>query len=128
MTFTEDDLIFPSKKIYENIKKINNTISLLYTQAPGFEECKLVNCSEMRNSKNKFNKALDEIENSINTIKKVKITQTEPYSFMNKFPAIFEFFLEAGALGIINKTPIQKRFYDLSERLAKLLDIYPKLT
>ena len=128
MTFTEDDLIFPSKKIYENIKKINNTISLLYTQAPGFEECKLVNCSEMRNSKNKFNKALDEIENSINTIKKVKIKQIEPYSFINKFPAIFEFFLEASALGIINKTPIQERFYNLSKRLVKLLDIYPKLT
>ena len=32
MTFTENDLIFPSKKIYENIKNIDNTIlSLLYT-------------------------------------------------------------------------------------------------
>ena len=40
MAFTESDIIFPSKKIYENIKKIDNTIlSLLYTKAPYFEEC-----------------------------------------------------------------------------------------
>ena len=63
MTFTKRDIIFPSKKIYENIKNIGNTIlSLLYTQAPYFEECILISCSEMRNSTNKFNKALNEVE------------------------------------------------------------------
>ena len=37
MPFTESDITFPSKKIYENIKNIDNTIlSLLYTQAPYF--------------------------------------------------------------------------------------------
>ena len=72
MTFTENDLIFPSKKIYENIKNIDNTIlSLLYTQAPYFEDCLLVSCSEMRNSINNFNKALDQVENSISKIKKL---------------------------------------------------------
>ena len=35
MPFTENDIIFPSKKNYKNIKNIDNTIlSLLYTQAP----------------------------------------------------------------------------------------------
>ena len=42
----------------------------------------------MRNSINKFDKALDQVENSINAIKKVKISETEPYSFINEFPAI----------------------------------------
>ena len=69
MTCTENDLILPSKKIYENIKNIDNTIlSLLYTKAPYFKECILVSCSEMRNCINKFNKVLDQVENSINTI------------------------------------------------------------
>ena len=69
MPFTENDIIFPSKKNYKNIKNIDNTIlSLLYTQARYFEECLLVSCSEMRNSINKFNKALDQVENSINKI------------------------------------------------------------
>ena len=95
MTFTETDIIFPSKKIYENIKKVDNTIlSLLYTKAPYFKECILASCSEMRNSINEFNKALDQVENSINTIKKVKISEKEPYSFINEFPAISQFYIE----------------------------------
>ena len=118
MPFTENDLIFPSKKIYENIKNIDNTIlSLLYTKAPYFEECILVSCSEIWNSTNKFNKALDEIENSINTNEKVKITETEPYSFISEFPAISEFYIEASVLENMTKTPIQKRFYDIAIKL-----------
>ena len=121
MTFTESDIIFPSKKIYENVKKIDNTIlSLLYTKAPYFKECILVSCSEMRNSINKFNKALDQVENSINTIKKVKISETEPYSFISEFPAISQFYIEASVLENMNKTPIQKRFYDLAIKLWDL--------
>ena len=121
MTFTENDLIFPSKKIYENIKNIDNTIlSLLNTKAPYFKECILVSCSEMRNSINEFNKALDQVENSINTIKKVKISETEPYSFISEFPAISQFYIEASVLENMNKTPIQKRFYDLAIKLWDL--------
>ena len=121
MTFTENDLIFPSKKIYENIKNIDNTIlSLLYTKDPYFEECILISCSEMRNSINKFNKALDQVENSINTIKKVKISETEPYSFISEFPAISQFYIEASVLENMTKTPIQKRFYDLAIKLWDL--------
>ena len=41
----------------------------------------------MRNSINKFNKALDQVENSINKIKKVKISEREPGSFISEFPA-----------------------------------------
>ena len=68
----------------------------------------------MRNSINKFNKALDQVENSINTIKKVKISETEPYSFINEFPAISQFYIEASVLENMTKTPIQKRFYHLA--------------
>ena len=121
MTFTENDLIFPSKKNYKNIKNINNTIlSLLYTKVPYFGECILVSCSEMRNSTNKFNKALDEVENSINTIRKVKITETEPYSFDSEFPAISQFYIEASVLKNMTKTPIRKRFYNLAIKLWDL--------
>ena len=112
---------FPQKKNYENIENINNTIlSLLYTQAPYFEECLLISCSEMRNSTNRFNKALDEVENSINTIKKVKIIQTEPGSFISEIPAISQFCIEASVLENMNKTPIQKRFYNLAIKLWDL--------
>ena len=107
--------------MYENMKNIDNTIlSLLYTKAPYFEECILISCSEMRNSTNKFNKALDEVENSFKTIKKVKITEAEPYSFMENFPAISQFYIEASVLENINKTPIQKRFHNLAIKLWDL--------
>ena len=128
MTFTENDLIFPSKKIYENIKNIDNTIfSLLYTQAPYFEDCLLVCCSEMRSSINNFNKALDQVENSISKIKKVKISETVPFSFINEFPAISQFYIEASVLENMTKTPVQKRFYNLAIRLWDL-GVYPKET
>ena len=74
----------------------------------------------MRNSINKFNKALDQVENSINAIKKVKISETEPYSFINEFPAISLFYIEASVLENMTKTPIQKRFYDIAIRLWDL--------
>ena len=64
----------------------------------------------MRNSINEFNKALDQVENSINTIKKVKISETEPYSLFNEFPAISQFYIEASISENMTKTPIQKRF------------------
>ena len=118
MTFTENDLIFPSKEIYENIKNIDNTIlTLLNTRAPYFEDCFLVSCSEMRNSINNFNKALDQVENSISKIKKVKISETVPFSFINEFPAISQFYTEASFLENMTKTPVQKRFYNLAIRL-----------
>ena len=126
MSFTENDLIFPSKTFYENIKNIDNTIlSLLYTKAPYFEECLVVSCSEMRNSINNFNKALDQVENSISKIKKVKISKTVSYSFINEFPAISQFYIEGSVLENMNKTPIQKRFYNLAISLWDK-GVYPK--
>ena len=74
----------------------------------------------MRNSTNKFNKALDQVEYSFKTIKKVKITETEPYSFISEFPAISQFCIEASVLENVNKTPTQKRFYNLAIRLWDL--------
>ena len=67
-----------------------------------------------------FSQAIDQVENSINTIKKVKISETEPYSFINEFPAISQFYIEASVLENMTKTPIQKRFYDLAIRLWDL--------
>ena len=81
----------------------------------------------MRNSINNFNKALDQVENSISEIKKVKISETVPFSFINEFPAISQFYIEASVLENMTKTPVQKRFYNLAIRLWDL-GVYPKET
>ena len=85
----------------------------------------MVSCSEMRNSINNFNKALDQVENSISKIKKVKISKTVSYSFINEFPAISQFYIEGSVLENMNKTPIQKRFYNLAISLWDK-GVYPK--
>lgn len=77
----------------------------------------MIGCCENRNSTNKFNKALDQVEDSINKIGKVKIRETLPWSFMNEFPAISQFYIEGSVLENMKKTPVQKRFHDLAIKL-----------
>lgn len=128
MPFTENDLIFPSKKFYENIKNLIILFFLFYIhKLLFFKEFVLVSCSGMRNFINILNKAHDQVENSINTIGNVKITETEPYSFINEFSAISQFYIQASVLENMNNTPIQKRFYDLAIRLWDL-GVCPKET
>ena len=99
MAFTESDMIFPSKKIYENKKELDDIIpSLLYTKIYKLNYCYLLNYSIMRLPYSKFDNALEAIENEIKNIKKVKIKETKPLSFTNKFLAITKFILEASDL------------------------------
>ena len=67
----ENNIIFPSVKIYKDVMNIDDTLkSLLYIPAPACSNLLLFNCSEQRESLSKFNKALDKVECAINHIKK----------------------------------------------------------
>ena len=70
MTFTVNNIIFPSEKIYKNIKDVDNNLSSLYMPAPVCSPYILINCSSARNPLTKFNLALDKVEESINKILK----------------------------------------------------------
>ena len=75
-TFRASNMIFPSEKIYKNIKDIDNILRSLYMLAPALSPYTLINCSPARYSVTKFNHALDKVEESINKIKqKVKIEE-----------------------------------------------------
>lgn len=124
MTFTESDVIFPSKKIYENIKELDDIIlSLLYTKIHKLNYCYLLNFSIMRLPYSKFDNALEAIENEIKNIKKVKIEEKKPLSFANKFLAITKFILEASDLCNKKKNHTEQRFHDIAVELSKKLDI-----
>ena len=69
--YIENNIIFPSVKIYKDVMNIDDTLkSLLYIPAPACSNLLLFNCSEQRESLSKFNKAPDKVESAINHIKK----------------------------------------------------------
>ena len=126
MTFTKSDIIFPSEKIYKNIKDVDDNLRSLYMPAPVCSPYILINCSSARNSSTKFNLALDKVEESINKIKqKVKITEIGDYSFNKTFLGITAFLYEAYRLQEKAKEPLEKKFVDIAIKLEDLV-IYPK--
>ena len=129
MTFTESDIIFPSKKDYEEIKQIDNTIlSLFYIHLNNVQNYHLITCSSLCYSKVNFDMNLDEIENNIKTIKKkIKITELEPNSFCNNFPALTHFICEASILSNWKRNITQYKYYNIAVRLNNLLDFHPQI-
>ena len=125
-TFSASNIIFPSKKIFNNIKDIDKNILSLYTPTPPCFKQKLINFSSERDSITKFNNALDKVEESINKIKqKVKIKEIDYPAFSERFPGIAAFFCEAYKLKEEDKLiPLEKRFINLAIKMQDL-GVYP---
>ena len=123
--FRARNMIFPSEKIYKNIKDIDNIIRSLYMPAPTCSLYTLKNCSPVRESITKFNHALDKVEESINRIKqKVKIEEIADSSFNETFLGIAAFLYEAHKIEEKAREPLEKRFVNLAIRLWDL-GVYP---
>ena len=122
MTFTKSDIIFPSEKIYKNIKDVDNNLRSLYMPAPVCSPYILINCSSERNSLTKFHLALDKVEKSINKIKqKVKIKEIEDSAFNTTFLGIAAFLYEAYNIEEKAREPLKKRFVDIAIKLEDLV-------
>ena len=120
-TFRASNMIFPSEKIYKNIKDIDNNLRSLYMLAPTCSPNILINYSPVRDSITKFNHALDKVEVSINKIKqKVKIKEIDDSAFNTTFLGIAAFFHEAYDIEEKAKEPLEKRFVNLAIRLWDL--------
>ena len=118
-------MIFPSEKIYKNIKDIDNILRSLYIPAPACSPYTLINCSSARNSITNFNHALDKVEESINKIKqKVKIEEIAASSFKETFLGITAFLYEVYDIEEKAREPLEKRFVNLAIRLWDL-GVYP---
>ena len=124
-TFRASNMIFPSEKIYKNIKVIDNILISLYMPAPACSPYTLINCSSERDSITKFNNALDKVEESISKIKqKVKIEEIADSSFNETFLGIAAFLYEAHKIEEKAREPLEKRFVNLAIRLWDL-GVYP---
>ena len=124
-TFRASNMIFPSEKIYKNIKDIDNILRSLYMPAPACSPYTLINCSSARNSITNFNHALDKVEESINKIKqKVKIEEIAASSFKETFLGITAFLYEVYDIEEKAREPLEKRFVNLAIRLWDL-GVYP---
>lgn len=111
-TFSASNIIFPSKKIFNIIRDIDNNILPLYSLLPPCFKQKLINISPERETITNFNKALNRVEKSINKIKqKVKIKEIDYPAFSERFPGIAAFFCEAYKLKEEDELiPLEKRF------------------
>ena len=108
-TFRASNMIFPSEKIYKNIKVIDNILISLYMPAPACSPYTLINCSSERDSITKFNNALDKVEESISKIKqKVKIEEIADSSFNETFLGIAAFLYEAHDIKEKAREPLEK--------------------
>ena len=114
-TFRASNMIFPSEKIYKNIKDIDNILRSLYIPAPACSPYTLINCSSARNSITNFNHALDKVEESINKIKqKVKIEEIADSSLNETFLGITAFLYEAHNIEEKAREPLEKKFVNLA--------------
>ena len=128
-TFSASNIIFPSEKIFNIIKEIDDNILPFYIPAPFHNKKILINTSEEREDINKFNIVLDKIENSINKIKqKIKIKEIDYSSYSKRFPGITAFYYEAYKLKEEdNLSPLEKRFINLAIKMQNL-GVYPMET
>ena len=127
ISFSASNIIFPSKKIFNIIKEIDDNILPLYIPAPFYNKKILINTSEEREDTNKFNTVLDKIENSINKInQRVKIKETDFGSYSERFTGITAFYFEAYRLKEEdNLIPLEKRFINLAIKMQNL-GVYPE--
>ena len=124
-TFRASNMIFPTEKIYKNIKDIDINLRSLHMRTPACSPYILINCSSARDTITKFNHALDKVEESINKIKqKVKIEEIADFSFDETFLGITVFLYEAHDIEEKAREPLEKRFVNLAIRLWDL-GVYP---
>ena len=121
MIFTKNNIIFPSKKLYENIKEIDKNLRSLYMHAPTCSSYTFINRYLARTSLNKFNHTLDKIKKSINKFfKKVEIKDLDNY-FNETFPGITAFLYEGYCNEETANEPLAKRFIKLAINLENLV-------
>ena len=64
-----NDLIFPSRIVYQNIQSIDRNLRFLYSPAPACSPFRSINYFPARQTTSNFNAILDRVEERINRFK-----------------------------------------------------------
>ena len=122
-----NNLIFPLKKIYLAIKRINEKLELLYSPATSGSLWPTINYSSVRNSKEEFNYILDEVEKYLDRFKEdydeVVIIENDDAAFNQEFLGIVNFLNEASDFYATTEDELSKKTPDcIKERIISIAE------
>ena len=123
MVFKKWNIVYPSKKVYNNLKNIEKNIKPLYKPTPTSCSYSFISLPSLRFS---FIDTLDKIEKSVNNFKKAKIEDID-CSFHEEFPAIASFIFEAYYFEEKVKNLNDKKFVNIALKLNDKIDCYKSM-
>ena len=120
MVFKKWNIIYTSKKIYNELKTIEKNIKPFYKKTPDiFSHYYIPSFYRDINT-------LSKIEESVNKFKKTKIID-EDCSFHEEFPRISSFLYEAYHFENVAKNPNSKKFINIANKLFNKIDFYKSM-
>ena len=123
MVFKEWNIIYPSKKVYNDLKNIEKNVKPLYKPTPNFSSSQFISLPSLRFS---FIDTLNKIEESVNNFKRAKIEDID-CSFHEEFPAIASFIFEAYYYEEKVKNLNDKKFVNIALKLNDKIDCYKSM-
>ena len=123
MVFKKWNIVYPSKKVYNDLKNIEQNIKPLYKPTPTICSYSFISLPPLRFS---FIETLDKIEKSVNNFKKAKIEDID-CSFHEEFPAIASFIFEAYYFEEKVKNLNDKKFVNIALKLNDKIDCYKSM-
>ena len=123
MVFKKWNIVYPSKKVYNDLQIIEKNIKPLYKPTPNFCSYYFISIPSLRFS---FIDTLDKIEKSVNNFKKAKIEDID-CSFHEEFPLIASFIYEAYYYEEKAKNINDKKFVNIALKLNDKIDCYKSM-
>ena len=120
MLFKKWNIIYPSKKVYNELKTIENNITPFYNKLPNISS---YYCTP---SFYRDTDTLIKIEKSVNKFKKTNLID-EDCSFHEEFPAISSFIYEAYYYEDSVRNSSDKKFIDIANNLFNKIDCYKSM-
>ena len=119
-TYEEDNIIFPSWRVYSLISSIDRNLQMTYSE--GTEECDYHDFldSPVRNDSAQFKAVLSQVERKIKQLEKIKdntYKEKQRDAFSDKFGGINLCYIEAQYLAT-KKAYFRRRIKDIVRRLA----------
>ena len=120
MVFKKWNIVYPSKKVFNELKTIEKNIKPLYINLPK------ISSYYYTPSSYRDTDTLIKIEKSVNNLKKAKIEDID-CSFHEEFPAISSFIYEAYYYEDSVKNSSDKKFIDIANNLFNKIDCYKSI-